>query len=260
MKTIEVIIIRKKIIGIFICMLMTISAVSIAAKPTGTYNPTSLSQPTTKVNITIQDFFFSPDNVTIAVNTIVTWTNLGPSEHSAVSDNGVFNSGLLAVGGKFSFTFTTAGTYKYHCVPHLFMHGVIIVTGGGNLPPNKPTIDGSSSGNVGDILNYTAVTTDPEGDNIQYFFDWGDGTNTGWTPSVPSGTISHQSHTWSTKGTYTISVKARDTSLAESPIATLSVNMPVEISYSFYSGHMVFQQVINKLVHIFPLVRDFIHA
>jgi plastocyanin len=251
---------KKKIIGIFICMLMTISAVSIAAKPTNIYIQTPMSQPTTEVNVTIQDFFFSPDNVTIAVNTIVTWTNLGPSEHSAVSDTGLFNSGLLAVGGKFSFTFTAAGTYKYHCVPHLWMNGIIIVTGGANLPPNKPTIDGASSGNVGTVANYTAVTTDPEGNDIQYFFDWGDGTNTGWTPSVPSGTISHQSHTWSTKGTYTISVKARDTSLAESPVATLSVKMPFEISYPFYSYHMVVLWIVNKLIHIFPPSWDFIHA
>jgi hypothetical protein len=133
------------------------------------------------------------------------------------------------------------------------MHGVIIVTGGENLPPNKPTIDGSSSGKAGTVLNYTAVTTDPDGNNIQYFFDWGDGTNTGWTPSVPSGTISHQSHTWSTKGTYTISVKARDTSFTESPVATLSIKMPFEISYPFHTNHMIFLWIVHKLIHL-PLL------
>jgi plastocyanin len=256
---IEVIIIKKKIIGIFICMLMTISAVSVTAKSNGTFNPTPLLQLTPDVNITIQDYFFNPDNITIAVNTIVTWTNLGPSPHSSVSDDGVWNSGLLGVGKTFSFNFTTAGTYKYHCVPHLWMHGVIIVIGGGNLPPNKPTIDGPTSGKTGTVLNYTAVTSDPEGDNIQYFFDWGDGTNTGWTPSVTSGTISHQSHTWSAKGSYLISVKARDTSLDESPVATLSVKMPVDISYPMNPFQMVFFWLINKLAHIFPQFEDFIH-
>lgn len=254
------IIIKKKIIGIFICMLMTVSAVSVTARQTGTSNPAPLSQPTTEVNITIQDYFFNPDNVTIAVNTIVTWTNLGPMPHSSVSDTGVWNSGLLGVEKNFSFTFTAAGTYKYHCVPHIWMHGVIIVTGGGNLPPNKPTISGPASGKAGVVLNYTAVTSDPEGNNIQYFFDWGDGTNTGWTPSVTSGTISHQSHTWSAKGSYIVSVKVRDTSLAESPVATLSVKMPVEISYPFHYYHMIFLWLVNKLIHIFPLFGDFIHA
>jgi len=239
---------------------MTVSAVSVTARQTGTSNPAPLSQPTTEVNITIQDYFFNPDNVTIAVNTIVTWTNLGPMPHSSVSDTGVWNSGLLGVEKNFSFTFTAAGTYKYHCVPHIWMHGVIIVTGGGNLPPNKPTISGPASGKAGVVLNYTAVTSDPEGNNIQYFFDWGDGTNTGWTPSVTSGTISHQSHTWSAKGSYIVSVKVRDTSLAESPVATLSVKMPVEISYPFHYYHMIFLWLVNKLIHIFPLFGDFIHA
>jgi len=241
-------------------MLMTVSAVSVAARQTSSSNPVSLSQPTTGVNITIQDYFFNPDNVTIIVNTIVTWTNLGPMPHSSVSDTGVWNSGLLGVGKTFSFNFTTAGTYKYHCVPHIWMHGTIIVTGGGNLPPNKPTLDGPTSGKAGVVLNFTAVTSDPEGNNLQYFFDWGDGTNTGWTPSVASGTISHQSHTWSAKGTYTVSVKARDTSNAESPVTTLSVKMPVEISYQYSPIHMIFLWFINKLTNIFPQLQDFIQV
>lgn len=238
---------------------MTFSSVCVTAEYTNTYNSKPLSQPTTEVNINIQNFFFDPDNVTITVNTIVTWTNFVLEPHSATSDNGVFNSGLLGKGQKFSFNFTVAGTYKYHCAIHPWMHGVIIVIGGGNLPPNKPTIDGPTSGKAGAVLNYTAVTSDPEGDNIQYFFDWGDGTNTGWTPVVPTGTISHQSHSWSTKGTYIISVKARDTSLAESPVATLSVRMPADLSYSFSSNHMIVLWLFNKLVNIFPLLKEFIH-
>ncbi len=239
---------------------MIISAVSASAATIRTSNPKPLSQPTTGVNVTIQDFFFSPDNITIAVNTIVTWKNLGPTTHSTVSNDGIWNSGLLTVGQTFSFNFTAPGTYQYHCVPHLWMHGVIIVIGGGNLPPNKPTIDGPTSGKPGAVLSYTGVTTDPEGDNIQYFFDWGDGTNSGWTPFVTSGTISHQTHTWGSKGTYTISVKARDTSNAESPVATLSVKMPVDVSYFLSPGHLLFFWLVNKLISMFPSLGDFIHT
>lgn len=239
---------------------MTVSSIYVAAQNTNTNNTERLSQPAPEVNINIYSFYFNPDNVTIAVNTIVTWTNQALEPHSVTSDNGVFSSKLLVKVEKFSFNFTSAGTYKYHCSIHPWMHGVVIVVGGGNLPPNEPTINGPTSGKPGVVLNFTAQTSDPEGNDIQYFFDWGDGTNTGWTPVVPTGTISHQSHTWSTKGTYIISVKARDTSLAESPTATLKLKMPLELSYSFYSDHMIFQWLFDKLIHIFPLLRDFIHA
>jgi len=251
--------IKKKLIGILIGILIIIPVLSVTAEEKIQAPMMFLWNPLDQ-NITIVDFSYNPNNVTVPVGTKVIWTNNGPSEHTVTSDTSVFNSGTIAVGHKWNFTFNVAGSYPYHCAFHSNMHGIVIVTGGGNLPPNKPTIDGPSSGKINTILNYTAVTTDPEGDNIQYFFDWGDGTNTGWLPLVTSGTIEHQSHSWSTKGTYSISVKARDTSLAESPVATLSVKMPIDLSYSFYSGHMIFQWLFNKLIQIFPLLRDFIHA
>lgn len=237
----------KKIFRSLIIMLIAISTVSVTAEYTSTYYTPSLSQLTTGVNITIQDFFFSPDNITIPVDTIVTWTNLGPLHHTATSDNGVFNSGLLAVGQKFSFTFTEAGTYKYHCAPHPFMHGTIIVTGGGDLPPSKPIITGSSTGIPGEIYTYTAVATDPEGMTISYFFDWGDNTNSGWTPFVTSGTTVNASHNWSTKGSYTITVKAKDEHGGISPSATLEISMPH--NYQLMSSIL---KILNRFHNKFP--------
>ena len=50
-----------------------------------------------------------------------------------------------------------------------------------NQPPETPTAPtGPSSGQKGVEYLFSAVTTDPDGDNISYFFDWGDGTNSGW--------------------------------------------------------------------------------
>lgn len=244
----------KKIFGILISMLIAILAGSVTAEYTGTYNTPPLSQLTTEVNITIQDFFFSPDNITIPVDTIVTWTNLGPMHHSATSDNGVFNSGLLAVGQKFSFTFTEVGTYKYHCAPHPFMHGTIIVTGGGDLPPSKPTITGSSSGKPGTAYTYTAVSTDPEGMTISYFFDWGDNTNSGWTPFVTSGTAVNASHTWSTKGSYTITVKVKDEHGGISPSATFEISMPH--NYQALSSVL---KILQRFPNAFPIIRALIN-
>ena len=233
-------------------MLLDILAVSAPAEFIGTNNTTTLSQSTAGVNITIQDFFFSPNNVTIPTDTIVTWTNLGPMDHTATSDNGVFNSGILIVGQKFSFTFTEVGTYKYHCAPHPFMHGVIIVTGGPipNEPPNKPALTGPNSGSAGVAYNYTAIAIDPENMTISYFFDWGDNTNSGWTPFVTSGTAVTASHTWSTKGSYTITVKAKDEHGGIGPTATLSVSMPYA-----YQAMSPFLKIFQRYPHAFPIIR-----
>jgi plastocyanin len=74
---------------------------------------------------------YLPDTVTVVVgvNNTVTWTNNDNAPHTVTADDGSFNSGNLAPGATFSFTFATAGTYKYHCVYHSWMTGTVIVKG-----------------------------------------------------------------------------------------------------------------------------------
>jgi hypothetical protein len=95
----------------------------------------------------------------------------------------------------------------------------------GNLPPDTPTIDGPQFGDVGVEYEYTFNAVDPNGDDVQYFIDWGD-TKTEWTDFNVSGTDVTVSHNWSEKGTYTIKVKAKDVFDAESYWARLTVTMP----------------------------------
>ena len=77
--------------------------------------------------VTISDFAFSPATVTIAAGDTVTWTNTDPVVHTATSTSGAFDSGDIAQGDTFSFTFTTPGTYDYFCTPHPTMTGRIVV-------------------------------------------------------------------------------------------------------------------------------------
>ncbi|KYK22272.1 hypothetical protein AYK21_03955 [Thermoplasmatales archaeon SG8-52-2] len=80
----------------------------------------------------------------------------------------------------------------------------------GTKPPFRPDPPiGPTKGRTGVIYTYTAVTTDFDGDDISYLFDWGDGTTSGWTDFYPSGTTVNASHAWE-KGTYLIKVKAKD--------------------------------------------------
>lgn len=74
-------------------------------------------------------FTFSPTALTIKVGSTVTWSNGSPYPHSATSDTGVWDSRLLAVGnGSYSFTFTTPGTYPYHCSYHGEQGTIVVVT------------------------------------------------------------------------------------------------------------------------------------
>lgn len=78
-------------------------------------------------NIAIVGFAFNPKTLTIKVGTKIIWTNDDPSIHTVTADNGAFGSGSLPPGGTFSFTFTKAGTYSYHCKIHSSMKATIIV-------------------------------------------------------------------------------------------------------------------------------------
>ena len=72
---------------------------------------------------------YSPAQVTviIGVNNTVVWTNHDVIIHDVIANNGFFSSGDIAPGAAFSFTFTVAGTYSYHCSYHSIMAGVVVV-------------------------------------------------------------------------------------------------------------------------------------
>ena len=80
---------------------------------------------------------FSPDVVTVVIgkNNTVFWTNDDSGAHTVTSDTaGLFDSGnsgpLVTQGGTFQYTFTTPGTYTYHCSFHAWMQGTVIVVAG----------------------------------------------------------------------------------------------------------------------------------
>src|SRR5262245_43355735 len=71
------------------------------------------------VDVSIRDFTFTPASVTVKVGTTVRWTNNGPSAHTTTSDMGVWDSAVLSPNaGTFEMTFSTTGTFPYHCSIH----------------------------------------------------------------------------------------------------------------------------------------------
>jgi amicyanin len=100
-------------------------------KGQGMSTPTDTTQQTQQVaganTVEIKSFAFGPGALTVKVGDTVTWTNKDITGHSATSDDGTFDTGVLSQNESGSFTFTKAGTYGYHCTPHPNMKGTIVV-------------------------------------------------------------------------------------------------------------------------------------
>jgi plastocyanin len=77
-----------------------------------------------------QSYSPSPVTVVMGVNNTVSWVNNDSAPHTVTANDGSFDSGNLAPTGTFTFTFTTPGTYLYHCIYHPWMIGTIIVKAG----------------------------------------------------------------------------------------------------------------------------------
>jgi hypothetical protein len=125
-------------------------------------------------------------------------------------------------------------------------HTITIVQ---NQPPTTPIITGPSQGKRGISYNYEIESLDPENENISYYIDWADETNTGWVGPFPSDQEQTLNHTWNKKGTYTIKAKARDIHDQESDWGTLTVTMPYEPQFPFI------QWLLERFPNAFPVLR-----
>lgn len=79
-------------------------------------------------SVTIHNFAFGPQIVSVKAGTTVHWTNRDTEAHTVTSNTGAFGSPVLKPGSSYSFTFTKPGTYSYHCTIHPFMTGKVVVS------------------------------------------------------------------------------------------------------------------------------------
>ncbi len=87
---------------------------------------TSAPIPTT-VSVSINNFAFAPNSLTIHKGDTVTWTNNDAAGHTITGNSGGPASGTIAKGQSYSYTFLTVGSFPYHCTIHPMMKGVIVV-------------------------------------------------------------------------------------------------------------------------------------
>ena len=100
-------------------ILLILTGVILLALPAGASD---------KNEVTIDNFSFLPQTLTVPVGTTVTWINRDDVPHTVVSvDKKTMVSPALDTDEKFSFTFSAAGTNDYFCSVHPHMKGRIIV-------------------------------------------------------------------------------------------------------------------------------------
>ena len=218
---------------------------------TPTYTGTSTVVPYTNNNP------WGPGN-DVSINTIsnVRYRVDGGTSNDATASDGAFN------GYVEGYTFTTSSLSRgTHTIEAYSINSV------GNLAPTPAsdtiTIDnapnapsrpsGQISGNIGVSYPYSSSTIDPDGDQVYYQWDWGDGTNSGWLGPFASGAQVSAQKSWSVKGSYSIQVRARDTFGAESP---WSDPLPITMPYSFNRPIQQFLELLfQRFPHAFPILR-----
>lgn len=128
-----------------------------------------------------------------------------------------------------------------------------------NVPPNKPNKpSGQTSGKINTVYTYTTVTTDLNGDQVYYMWDWGDGSQSSWLGPYASNITINTTHKWTIKGSYNIKVKAKDTSGAESNWSdSLPIKMPKDSAYMFPPlFSQILEQIFERFPNALPLLRQ----
>jgi plastocyanin len=77
--------------------------------------------------VIIRNSTFTPSQLKVKPGKRVVWRNLDGMDHTVTSNNGLFDSGNLRDQASFSYVFTDAGIYQYHCRIHPQMTGSVVV-------------------------------------------------------------------------------------------------------------------------------------
>lgn len=81
----------------------------------------------TVVRASMREMSFRPLRIEVAAGATVAWTNSDALVHTVTSDDGRWSSGSIDPGATWRRRFDRPGTYAFHCTPHPFMKGVVVV-------------------------------------------------------------------------------------------------------------------------------------
>jgi len=155
----------------------------------------------------------------------------------------------------------TESNYSFNC-PAMEPQIFYIICQADNTAPEKPEKpSGETQAKINVEYNYSSRTIDTDGNQIYYWFDWGDENNSDWVGPFASGENASSNHTWTEKGAYEIKVKAKDTSNTESdwsdPLTvTVTVdNTPPKVKIKEPIKGLY---ILNKRIRPFLIRRSFI--
>jgi hypothetical protein len=177
------------------------------------------------------------------------WTSLVPSGTS----------------GSMSHSWSTAGTYVVKAKAK-DEHGLestgwsagltVTVTSSENNAPNTPDQPtGNAKGKINTEYTYQTTTTDADGDQVYYLWDWGDGTQSKWLGPYNSGVTVNATHTWTVKGSYSVKVKAKDSFGGES---LWSDPLPVTMPNSYNPMLQLLESLFERFPNAFPILRHLV--
>jgi plastocyanin len=129
----------KKLIAVIVVIVIIVIAWLVFGGKNNDNGATTNNQQTSSKSVsanqvTIQNFAFSPADITVKKGTKVTWTNRDSTPHTITQDDnqpagspGLDSKGL-SNGESYSATFDQTGTFHYHCSIHPEMTGSVTVT------------------------------------------------------------------------------------------------------------------------------------
>ena len=216
--------------------------------------PNTPSGPTTgEIGTSYSYFTSSTDPNSDQVRYCFDWGDGNLSNWTAWVDSGTTGSSIH-VWSTYGVFQVKAKTQNNHGLESNWSSALMVTITPANNPPNKPsTPTGPNSGKPATSYSYSSSAIDPDGDQVYLMFDWGDGTNTGWKGPFDSGDIDSESHIWTRTGTYSVKVKAKDTTGVES---VWSTSLPIKMPFSFNTPLLHFLEwLCERFPNTFPLLR-----
>jgi amicyanin len=121
---------KKTMLKVVVCAAMVAALGWIAGGRTRLFAATHLfttAGAAGPVEIKIDNYSFTPADITVAAGTTVTWVNRDDVPHTVRNNDGTLKSKALDTDDKFSMMFDKAGTYEYYCSVHPKMTGKVVV-------------------------------------------------------------------------------------------------------------------------------------
>ena len=111
----------------------------------------------------LTNWHYDPAQVTVPAGSTVVWVNQGKEDHTVTADDHSFDSGYKKQGASWQRAFPRPGKYAYHCAPHPWMKGTVVVVAAAAPEPRTAaaTIDTASSTTTAPAPAATSTTFPP---------------------------------------------------------------------------------------------------